>query len=392
MNKLSQYIDKNVAPLFNKGGKWEKYWSFFDAFHSFLFVPTTTAPRRGVQVHDSVDSKRVITTLIIALIPALLFGMWNEGWQHFTAIHQEAGFWECFLYGLLLFLPKVIVTYIVGLGIEFCIAAYKHEEVAEGFLASGILIPAVMPAETPLWTIALATAFAVVFAKEVFGGTGYNIFNPALIARAFLFFAYPTAMSGTDVFVRGGSALGFGGVEGVDAVSVATPLGQVAEGTFNPAAFNTWDAFLGIIPGSFAETSTLDILIGACVLIVSGVASWRIILSCFAGGAVMSAIVYAFADNAPTVAQQLCLGGFAFAAVFMATDPVTAARTNTGKWIYGCFVGMMAIVIRMFNTGYPEGAMLAVLLGNAVAPLIDYCVVQANINRRNKRAALVANA
>jgi Na+-transporting NADH:ubiquinone oxidoreductase subunit B len=392
MNKLSQYIDKNVAPLFNKGGKWEKYWSFFDAFHSFLFVPTTTAPRRGVQVHDSVDSKRVITTLIIALIPALLFGMWNEGYQHFTAIHQEAGFWECFFYGLLLFLPKVIVTYIVGLGIEFCIAAYKHEEVAEGFLASGILIPAVMPAETPLWTIALATAFAVVFAKEVFGGTGYNIFNPALIARAFLFFAYPTAMSGTDVFVRGGSALGFGGIDGVDAVSVATPLGMVAEGTFNPATFNTWDAFLGIIPGSFAETSTLAILIGACILIVSGVASWRIMLSCFAGGALMSAVIYVFADNAPTVAQQLCLGGFAFAAVFMATDPVTAARTNTGKWIYGCFVGVMAIVIRMFNTGYPEGAMLAVLLGNAVAPLIDYCVVQANINRRNKRAALVANA
>jgi Na+-transporting NADH:ubiquinone oxidoreductase subunit B len=383
MNKLNQYINEKIAPKFEKGGKYEKYWSFFDAFHTFLFVPSTTAPRRGVQVHDSVDSKRVITMVIIALMPALLFGMWNVGYQHYLAIGQQPGFWMEFLFGFLAVLPKIIVSYVVGLGIEFCIAAYKHEEVAEGFLATGMLIPMVVPVETPLWMIAVATAFSVVFAKEIFGGTGMNIFNPALVTRAFLFFAYPTAMSGSSVFVRTDSTFGLGAGTVVDGFSGATPLASVAEG--HAVTTSTLDAFLGLIPGSIGETSTLAILLGAALLLFTRVASWRIMLSVFAGGAVMSAIVAAFNENAPSVAQQLCLGGFAFAAVFMATDPVTGCRTNTGKFIYGAFIGVMAIIIRMFNTGYPEGAMMAVLLGNAVAPLIDYYVVEANVSRRAKR-------
>jgi Na+-transporting NADH:ubiquinone oxidoreductase subunit B len=288
-----------------------------------------------------------------------------------------------FLFGFLAVLPKIIVSYVVGLGIEFCIAAYKHEEVAEGFLATGMLIPMVVPVETPLWMIAVATAFSVVFAKEIFGGTGMNIFNPALVTRAFLFFAYPTAMSGSSVFVRTDATFGLGAGTVVDGFSGATPLASVAEG--HAVSVSTLDAFLGLIPGSIGETSTLAILLGAALLLFTRVASWRIMLSVFAGGAVMSAIVAAFNENAPSVAQQLCLGGFAFAAVFMATDPVTGCRTNTGKFIYGAFIGVMAIIIRMFNTGYPEGAMMAVLLGNAVAPLIDYYVVEANVSRRAKR-------
>ena len=386
MSKLNDFIEEKIAPQFEKGGKYEKFWSIYDSFHTFLFVPRHTAGKRGVQVHDSVDSKRVISMVIVALMPALLFGMWNVGYQHDLALGIDDSWFMQFLYGLVAFLPKVIVSYVVGLGIEMAVAAYKHEEVAEGFLASGLLIPMIVPVNTPLWMIAVATAFSVIFAKEIFGGTGMNIFNPALITRAFLFFAYPKAMSGDEVFVRTGSALCNTPIEGtqvVDGFSGATPLAQVASGL--PIECTTLDAFLGTIPGSIAETSTLAILIGAVVLLATRVASWRIMLSVFVGGAVTSAIIAAFSETAPTVVQQLCLGGFAFAAVFMATDPVTGCRTNTGKIIYGLFIGVMAIIIRMFNTGYPEGAMMAVLLGNAVAPLIDYYVVDANINKRAKR-------
>ena len=386
MSKLNDFIEEKIAPQFEKGGKYEKFWSIYDSFHTFLFVPRHTAGKRGVQVHDSVDSKRVISMVIVALMPALLFGMWNVGYQHDLALGIDDGWFMQFLYGLVAFLPKVIVSYVVGLGIEMAVAAYKHEEVAEGFLASGLLIPMIVPVNTPLWMIAVATAFSVIFAKEIFGGTGMNIFNPALITRAFLFFAYPKAMSGDEVFVRTGSALCNTPIEGtqvVDGFSGATPLAQVASGL--PIECTTLDAFLGTIPGSIAETSTLAILIGAVVLLATRVASWRIMLSVFVGGAVTSAIIAAFSETAPTVVQQLCLGGFAFAAVFMATDPVTGCRTNTGKIIYGLFIGVMAIIIRMFNTGYPEGAMMAVLLGNDVAPLIDYYVVDANINKRAKR-------
>ena len=386
MSKLNDFIEEKIAPQFEKGGKYEKFWSIYDSFHTFLFVPRHTAGKRGVQVHDSVDSKRVISMVIVALMPALLFGMWNVGYQHDLALGIDDGWFMQFLYGLVAFLPKVIVSYVVGLGIEMAVAAYKHEEVAEGFLASGLLIPMIVPVNTPLWMIAVATAFSVIFAKEIFGGTGMNIFNPALITRAFLFFAYPKAMSGDEVFVRTGSALCNSPIEGtqvVDGFSGATPLAQVASGL--PIECTTLDAFLGTIPGSIAETSTLAILIGAVVLLATRVASWRIMLSVFVGGAVTSAIIAAFSETAPTVVQQLCLGGFAFAAVFMATDPVTGCRTNTGKIIYGLFIGVMATIIRMFNTGYPAGAMMAVLLGNAVAPLIDYYVVDANINKRAKR-------
>lgn len=380
-NKINNFIEEKIDPLFAKGGKYEKLWSVYDSFHTFLFVPRHTAGRKGVQVHDSVDSKRVIIMVILALMPALLFGCWNIGYQHDLALGINDGWFMQFLYGFGAFLPKVVVSYVVGLGIEMAVAAAKREEVAEGFLATGLLIPMIVPVNTPLWMIAVATAFSVIFAKEIFGGTGMNIFNPALITRAFLFFAYPKAMSGDSVFVRTGSWLTDSNA--IDGFTSATPLAEVAAN--QPISCSTLDAFIGTIPGSIGETSTLAILIGAALLLLTKVASWRIMLSVFAGGAVMSAIVAAFSENAPTVAQQLCLGGFAFGAVFMATDPVTGCRTNCGKYIYGLFIGVMAIVIRMFNTGYPEGMMMAILLGNAVAPLIDYYVVDANINKRAKR-------
>jgi len=386
--KLNDFINEKIDPLFQKGGKYEKMWSVYDSFHTFLFVPRHTAGVRGAHVHDSVDSKRVIIMVILALIPAMLFGCWNVGYQHDLALGINDGWFMQFLYGFGAFLPKVVVAYVVGLGIEMAVACAKREEVAEGFLASGLLIPMIVPVNTPLWMIAVATAFSVIFAKEIFGGTGMNIFNPALITRAFLFFAYPKAMSGDEVFVRTGSWLCNSPIEGqsvVDGFTGATPLAEVAAGTFDPATYSTLDAFIGTIPGSIAETSTLAILLGAALLLITKVASWRIMLSVFAGGAVMSAIVAACAESAPTVAQQLCLGGFAFGAVFMATDPVTGCRTNCGKYIYGAFIGVMAIIIRMFNTGYPEGMMMAILLGNAVAPLIDYCVIESNVSKRAKR-------
>ena len=304
-----------------------------------------------------------------------------------------------FIFGFLAVLPKIIVSYVVGLGIEFAVAQVKKEEIQEGFLVSGILIPMIVPVDTPLWMIAVATAFAVIFAKEVFGGTGYNIFNVALVTRAFLFFAYPAAMSGDQVFVRTADTFGIGAGQVVDGFSGATPLGQVAIagkemiGSFqavdvlgNP--ISTWDAFIGLIPGSIGETSVLAILIGAVILVVTGIASWKTMVSVFVGGAFMSLI---FNMIGTTVAMcvspldHLFLGGFAFGAVFMATDPVTSARTETGKYIYGFLVGAMAIIIRALNPGYPEGMMLAILLMNVFAPLIDYYVVEANISRRLKR-------
>lgn len=304
-----------------------------------------------------------------------------------------------FIFGFLAVLPKIIVSYVVGLGIEFAVAQVKKEEIQEGFLVSGILIPMIVPVDTPLWMIAVATAFAVIFAKEVFGGTGYNIFNVALVTRAFLFFAYPAAMSGDQVFVRTADTFGIGAGQVVDGFSGATPLGQVAIagkemiGSFqavdvlgNP--ISTWDAFIGLIPGSIGETSVLAILIGAVILLITGIASWKTMVSVFVGGAFMSLI---FNMIGTTVAMcvspldHLFLGGFAFGAVFMATDPVTSARTETGKYIYGFLVGAMAIIIRALNPGYPEGMMLAILLMNVFAPLIDYYVVEANISRRLKR-------
>ena len=400
MKFLKHYLDK-IRPEFEEGGRLHAFRSVYDGFDTFLFTPSTTS-HSGTHVHDAMDSKRTMIIVVMALMPCLLFGMYNTGYQHWLACGQEPGpFWTMFVYGLLSVLPKLVVSYVVGLGIEFVVAQWRHEEIQEGFLVTGILIPLICPIETPLWMIAVATAFSVIFVKEVFGGTGYNIFNVALVTRAFLFFSYPASMSGDKPFVAQDSILGIGG-NVPDTFSGATPLGQVATMSgdtamhltgVNGAELSSWDLFLGLIPGSFGETSTLCILIGAAILLFTGIASLRIVLSVFAGGAIMSLIANCFAT--PTypvsflsVGDQLCLGGFAFAAVFMATDPVTAARTTTGKYIYGFMVGVVAIIIRTYNTGYPEGAMLAVLLMNAFAPLIDYCVVQCNINRRAKRARL----
>ena len=381
------------------GGRYSKLQSVFEGFESFLFTPNTTSAS-GVSIHDSNDTKRTMTVVIVSLIPCLLFGIYNIGYQHYLAIgNASAGFWEMFLYGFVALLPTIVVSYAVGLGIEFIGAQIRHHEIQEGFLVTGLLIPLICPINTPLWMIAVATAFAVIFAKEIFGGTGMNIFNVALITRAFLFFAYPAKMSGDAAFVATEPILGLGQGKVVDAFSGATPLGQIATATTaDPQITNivgdpvsTLDAFIGLIPGSVGETSTLCILIGALVLLFTGTASWKIMLSVFAGGLFMGFIAHTFPSatypaSSLSPIDQICLGGFAFAAVFMATDPVTGARTETGKYIYGFLIGVVAILIRVYNSGYPEGAMLAVLLMNAFAPLIDYFVVQSNIKRRLKRA------
>ena len=396
MKALRKYLDR-IKPNFEPGGKLHAFHSVFDGFETFLFTPRDTS-RSGVHIHDSIDSKRTMIIVVLALIPCLLFGIYNTGYQHWLAIGASTfPFWELMAYGFLAILPTLITAYAVGLGIEFIVAQWRGEEIQEGFLVSGMLIPLICPVNTPVWMIAVATAFAVIFAKEVFGGTGYNIFNVALVTRAFLFFAYPAHMSGDNAFVATEPICGLGGAV-ADGFTGATPLGQVASTTtgnlsitaVNGADISTLDAFIGLIPGSFGETSTLCILIGAAILLFSGIASWRIIFSVFAGGALMAWIAHTFATPTYPASMlspldQLLLGGFAFAAVFMATDPVTGARTNTGKYIYGFLIGVFAILIRTYNTGYPEGAMLAILLMNAFAPLIDYFVVQANIRRRMRR-------
>ena len=401
MKALRKFLDK-IKPHFEEGGKLHAFHSVFDGFETFLFTPNTTS-KSGVHIHDSRDSKRAMIIVVLALLPCLFFGMYNTAYQNNLAAGvTDASFFEMMAYGFLAILPSIVVCYAVGLGIEFMVAQWRKEEIQEGFLVSGLLIPMICPIETPIWMIAVATAFAVIFVKEVFGGTGYNFLNVSLAARAFLFFAYPASMSGDKVFVASDTILGLGNTL-PDTFTGATPLGQVATATGEVAltnlsngAMSLWDMFIGLIPGSFGETSTLCILIGAVILLATGIASWRVMLSVFAGGAVMALIANAFAT--PTypgsmlgVGEHLCLGGFAFAAVFMATDPVTAARTNTGKYIYGFLIGVIAIIIRVYNNGYPEGAMLAVLLMNVFAPLIDYCVVRANINKRLNRVKSVSN-
>ncbi|MDE6179058.1 MAG: NADH:ubiquinone reductase (Na(+)-transporting) subunit B [Duncaniella sp.] len=399
MKALRKYLDR-IKPNFEPGGKFQAFQSVFDGFETFLFTPNTTSGAGAVNIHDSLDSKRIMIIVVLALMPCLLFGMYNTGYQNWLAAGaSEFPFWELMAYGFLAVLPRILVAYAVGLGIEFAVAQWRREEIQEGFLVTGILIPLICPIETPLWMLAVATAFAVIFAKEVFGGTGYNVFNVALVTRAFLFFAYPAQMSGDKAFVASSKIFGLG-PDLPEGFTGATPLGQIATFTgdhltvtgLNDAPISAWDAFIGLIPGSLGETSTLCILIGAVLLLAAGIASWRVMLSVVAGGLAMGFIANFF--QTPTYPasflsplDQLLYGGFAFAAVFMATDPVTAARTGTGKWIYGFLVGAVAVLIRTYNNGYPEGAMLAVLLGNALAPLIDYCVVQANISRRRKRLA-----
>lgn len=397
---LRNFLNR-IKPNFEPGGKLHSLQSVFEGFESFLYTPNSTSGATGTQVHDSLDSKRVMIIVVLSLMPCLLFGMYNTGYQNYLAAGaREFPFWELLGYGFLAILPRIVVTYLVGLGIEFIVAQWRHEEIQEGFLVTGILIPMICPIETPIWMMAVATAFAVIFVKEVFGGTGYNIFNVALMARAFLFFSYPSQMSGDKVFIATEPLCGLGHQVNLaaDGISGATPLGQIASHTDGALELtnvvgdklSSLDAFIGLIPGSFGETSTLCVLLGALLLLVTGIANWRVMLSVIGGGLLMGWIANAF--QTPTYPgsmlpayDQLLYGGFAFAAVFMATDPVTSARTTAGKYIYGALVGMVAVLIRVYNNGYPEGAMLAVLLGNALAPLIDYCIVQANINRRMRR-------
>lgn len=394
MKILKRKLDR-IKPHFEPGGRLSPLRSVFDGFYTFLYTPNETS-REGVHVHDSNDSKRTMIMVVLALMPCVLFGMYNIGYQHALATGGPTGdLFGLFWYGLLRALPQIVTVYTVGLGIEFVSAQLRGHEIQEGFLVSGILIPMICPAGTPLWMLAVATAFSVIFVKEVFGGTGYNIFNVALMTRAFLFFAYPSKMSGDKVFVSLGADKAFDGFSG------ATPLGQIASAA-DPVSvqmsdvaghpLSLMDSFVGLIPGSWGETSTLCILIGAVILIGTGMASWKIIVSGIAGGLVMSVIANSMASPLYPVTfldplQQLCLGGFAFAIVFMATDPVTACRTETGKLIYGFMTGALAIMIRCYNPGYPEGAMLAVLLMNSFASLIDWCVVRVNIRRRLRRVS-----
>lgn len=385
MSALKKYLE-SVKPHFEEGGKLHAFQSVFDGFETFLFVPNTTS-RTGVSIHDAVDSKRIMSLVVIALIPALLFGMYNVGYQNALAANKlaETSFWAMFGYGFLAVLPKLLVSYIVGLGIEFAWAQWKHEEIQEGYLVTGILIPLIIPINTPLWMIVIAIAFCVIFVKEIFGGTGMNLFNVAIAVRMFLFFSYPTCMTGETVWVAQNSILGLG-YDLPDAFTAATPLGQIALGTAPTATIA--DMVYGFIPGSIGETSVIAIALGAVILLWTGVASWKTMLSVFVGGIVMGLLFNQTGASGTPWYEHLVMGGFCFGAVFMATDPVTSARTETGKYIYGFFIGAMAIIVRVMNMGYPEGMMLDIFFGNMIAPLIDYCVVSTNISKRAKRAII----
>lgn len=366
-----------IRPHFEKGGKFEKLYYTFEGFESFAFVPPTVT-KKGSHIRDAIDMKRTMIFVVLALIPTAIFGMWNIGAQHFHALGQDSTLMMNFWYGFLKWLPIQLVVFVVGMTIEFIFTNIRKHEIAEGFIVSAFLIPLILPPDIPLWMIAVATAFAVIIGVEAFGGAGMNVLNPALLARVFLFFAYPAHMSGDKVWISGLP----------DTMSGATPLGIAANGDLSllPSAM---DRFLGFIPGSIGETSTLAILIGAAFLLFTGIASYRIIIAVFVGGFAMGTIFNLWGANDYMMIpawEQLIMGGFAFGAVFMATDPVTSAQTNTGKWIYGLLVGMFAVLIRVFNPAYPEGIMMAILLFNVFAPLIDHYVVQSNIKRRLKRA------
>ena len=372
-----------IKPNFEEGGKLHAFRSLFDGFETFLFVPNDTA-KSGVHIHDAIDSKRIMSLVVIALMPAMLFGMYNVGYQNALAAGALAttGFWEMFFFGFLAVLPKILVSYIVGLGIEFAWAQWKGEEIQEGFLVSGILIPLIIPVECPLWILAIAVAFAVIIGKEIFGGTGMNIFNPALLCRAFLFFAYPSKMSGDQVWVAQDSIFGLGNTL-PDGFTMATPLAQVGQGAEVTASLN--DMIIGLIPGSIGETSVIAIALGAILLLWTGIASWKTMLSVFVGGGLMACLFESLGMTPIAWYEHLVLGGFCFGAVFMATDPVTSCRTESGKWVYGFIIGAMAVIIRVMNPGYPEGMMLAILLMNMFAPTIDHFVVERNISKRMKR-------
>ncbi len=389
MNGLRNFVDK-IKPTFEKGGKLGFLHSTFDAFETFLFVPNTVT-RRGAHVRDCVDLKRVMIMVVIALVPAMLFGIWNTGYQHSLAFGLDWGFWNIVLYGLVKVLPLYIVSYLVGLGIEFVSAQIQGHEVNEGYLVSGMLIPLIVPVDVPLWMLAIAVAFAVIIGKEVFGGTGMNIWNPALLTRAFLFFSYPSKMSGDTVWTGGVTRFMNEGVAYqagnglVDGFSGATPLADPTLANLQP---KLWDMVLGTIPGSVGETSVIAILIGAFILIWTGVASWKIMFSSVVGGLAIGYLGYAVGATDLPGYYQLVMGGFLFGTVFMATDPVTSAQTECGKWIYGFLVGALAVTVRLWNPGYPEGMMLAILLMNTFAPLIDHYVIEGSIKRRAKKVKI----
>ena len=389
MNGLRNLVDK-IKPTFEKGGKLGFLHSTFDAFETFLFVPNTVT-KRGAHVRDCVDLKRVMIMVVLALVPAMLFGIWNTGYQHSLAFGLDWGFGDIVLYGLVKVLPLYVVAYLVGLGIEFVSAQIQGHEVNEGYLVSGMLIPLIVPVDVPLWMLAIAVAFAVIIGKEVFGGTGMNIWNPALLTRAFLFFSYPSKMSGDTIWTGGVTRFMNEGVAYqagnglVDGFSGATPL---ADPTLNNLAPKFMDMVIGTIPGSVGETSVIAILLGAILLIWTGVASWKIMFSSVLGGLAIGYLGYAVGATDLPGYYQLVMGGFLFGTVFMATDPVTSAQTECGKWVYGFLVGALAVTVRIWNPGYPEGMMLAILLMNTFAPLIDHYVIEGSIKRRAKKVKI----
>ena len=392
MNGLRKYIDK-IKPNFTKGGKFGFLQSTFEGFETFLFVPDTVT-KRGTHVKDSVDLKRLLIIVVLALVPAMLFGMWNVGYQHDAAFGLDWGFWQMFWYGLVKVIPLYLVSYIVGLGIEFISAQLKGHEISEGYLVSGMIIPLIVPVDVPLWMLAISVAFAVIIGKEIFGGTGMNIWNPALLAREFLFFSYPSKMSGDTVWTGGvarymaeGKAYACGnGI--VDGFSGATPLAHPTLEGLQNAGTSFMDLFIGTVPGSVGETSVIAILIGAAILLFTGVASWKIMFSSVLGGLAVGYLGYFCGATDLPGYWQLVMGGFAFGTVFMATDPVTSAQTECGKWIYGFLVGALAVTVRLWNPGYPEGMMLAILLMNTFAPLIDHYVISSSIRRRAKKVKI----
>lgn len=376
MQFLNNIMEK-YRPHFKKGGKLEKYGPAFSGIDTFLFVPNHTT-KSGAHIRDGNDLKRVMIVVVFALIPVTLFGMWNIGFQHFSQLGIEKSFIELFSYGAIKFLPMVVVSYAVGLGIEFAFAVFRGHDVNEGYLVSGLLIPLIMPIDLPLWMLAVSVVFAVVIGKEAFGGTGMNILNPALIARAFAFFSYAGSMSGDKVWVADAAT--------TDGVSGETILGTLASG--QESSLSVLEMFIGYMPGSVGETSVLLILVGAAFLLFTGIGSWRIMLATLIGGAVTAFLFNLWGLNTLMSFpwwQHLMVGGFLFGAVFMVTDPVTATQTQKGMWIYGLLIGIIAILVRVFNGAYPEGMMMAILLMNVFAPTIDHYVIQGNIKRRKKR-------
>lgn len=393
-NPIHNLLEK-IKPNFEEGGKFEKFYPVYDGMATFLFVPGHTS-HSGSHIRDGIDLKRTMIMVVLAMVPALLFGIWNTGYQHFLALGETVTFMDQVLYGAMQVLPIVIVSYGVGLGVEFIFCIINKHQINEGFLVSGMLIPLCLPVEIPLWMVAVATIFAVVIGKEVFGGTGMNIVNVALTARAFLFFAYPTWMSGDKVWIGGGTDEAMQMADGSTGATLLAQATEKSSGFVDAAGVaygdTFWSAFMEMIPGSIGETSTLAILIGAAILLITGIASWKIMLSGVVGGYVMALLFNLWGANEFMLVpahEQLVFGGFMFGIVFMATDPVTAAQTGRGKYIYGFLIGFLAIMIRVFNPAYPEGVMLAILFMNVMAPLIDHYVIQANVNRRKKRLATV---